>query len=37
MVLEKPAESALKILDKLQELEPFCEQTQVKVSNDSRV
>ncbi|KAE9035922.1 hypothetical protein PR003_g9776 [Phytophthora rubi] len=23
--------------DKLQELEPFCEQTQVKVSNDSRV
>ncbi|KAE8881918.1 hypothetical protein PF005_g11928 [Phytophthora fragariae] len=37
MVLEKPAESALSILDSLHEFQPFCEQTHVDVANASRL
>ncbi|GMF54094.1 unnamed protein product [Phytophthora fragariaefolia] len=37
MVLEKPAESAMKILDNLQELEPFCEHVKANVANASQL
>ncbi|KAG7377601.1 hypothetical protein PHYPSEUDO_011396 [Phytophthora pseudosyringae] len=37
VVLEKPAESAQNILDNLQELEPFSEQTQLNVASASRM